>query len=56
VAPLDAGLAPAASASASAIAGVPHFVFNGRRSLAGAQDATLLLVAMSQAAQAPVAA
>jgi predicted DsbA family dithiol-disulfide isomerase len=58
--PADADLesaAPAnASANASAIAGVPHFVFNGRRALAGAQDATLLLVAMSQAAQAAVAA
>jgi len=60
----DAGLAPAApaiasantSANASAITGVPHFVFNGRRSLAGAQDATLLLVAMSQAVQASAAA
>ena len=62
--PADAGLAPAepaiasanTSANASAITGVPHFVFNGRRSLAGAQDATLLLVAMSQAVQASAAA
>jgi predicted DsbA family dithiol-disulfide isomerase len=54
--PADAGLAPAEPANTSAITGVPHFMFNGRRSLAGAQDATLLLVAMSQAAQASVAA
>ncbi|GAB3369503.1 DsbA family oxidoreductase [Lysobacter rhizosphaerae] len=55
--PDDAELVPAiASANASAISGVPHFVFNGRRSLAGAQDATLLLVAMSQAVQASAAA
>jgi len=38
-----------------AIAGVPFFVFNGRRSLSGAQDASILLLAMSQAMQAPVA-
>jgi predicted DsbA family dithiol-disulfide isomerase len=48
----DAAPAPAGHA----IAGVPHFVFNGRRSLSGAQDASLLLVAMGQAMQAPVAA
>jgi predicted DsbA family dithiol-disulfide isomerase len=39
----------------SPIAGVPHFLFNGRRSLSGAQDASLLLLAMSQAMQVPVA-
>ena len=44
------------AAAEPAIAGVPHFVFNGRLSLSGAQDAGILLVAMSQAVQAPVAA
>lgn len=40
--------------SGAFVTGVPHFVFNGRRSLSGAQDATILLLAMSQATQAPV--
>ncbi|MFC5578579.1 DsbA family oxidoreductase [Lysobacter niabensis] len=40
----------------TAIAGVPHFVFNGHRSLSGAQDASILLLAMSQAVQAPIGA
>jgi predicted DsbA family dithiol-disulfide isomerase len=38
------------------IAGVPHFVFNGGRPLRGAQDAGLLLLAMSQAARTPLTA
>lgn len=39
----------------AAITGVPHFVFNGRLSLRGAHDAGTLLLAMSQAVQAPAA-
>ncbi|QSX77521.1 DsbA family oxidoreductase [Agrilutibacter solisilvae] len=35
----------------STVPGVPHFVFNDRLSLAGAQDASLLLLAMRKAAQ-----
>lgn len=43
------------AAAVPAITGVPHFVFNGHGSLSGAQDATILLLAMGQAVQASVA-
>jgi predicted DsbA family dithiol-disulfide isomerase len=39
----------------STIAGVPHFVFNGRLSVSGAQAPAILFAAMYRAVQSPVA-
>ncbi len=49
----DAALAAAAPAG-RAMSGVPHFVFNQRLALSGAQEAAILVAAMRRAMLAPV--
>ena len=48
----DATLKDPTPPATSAGSGVPYFVFNGRLSLSGAQDAAVLVRAMSHAMQA----
>jgi predicted DsbA family dithiol-disulfide isomerase len=52
----DAALDGACAPAEPAYAGVPYFVFNERFSLSGAQDASVLLQAMTHAIQAPAKA